>query len=289
MLKFSPRTRDFLRKRKPPEAFWRLMALLAIKSLNGWMATLNYRVFRYEKNSDPSEVDFKGPVIFVFWHEYIPFPVYTRPQCRLAMLLSQHQDAEILSHIASFAGLSTVRGSTNRGGTNALRELLEKGRGLNLAITPDGPRGPRRRLAQGCIYVASRLQIPIVPVGFGYDRPWRNSSSWDKFAIPRPFSRARAVLGPRLWIPPNLDREGIEIHRQWIEDQLESMTRNAERWAEGQFSVEGDEILYRSTPRRRISAAARNPQSLTGDTANSGSSAGETSASDPTNGLKIAS
>ncbi|MFK7737623.1 MAG: lysophospholipid acyltransferase family protein [Pirellulaceae bacterium] len=288
MLKFSPRTRDFLRKRKPPQAFWRLMALLGIQTLNAWMSTLNYRVFRYEKDSDPADENFAGPVIFVFWHEYIPFPVYTRPHCRLAMLLSQHQDAEILSHIASFAGLSTVRGSTNRGGTNALRELLEKGRGLNLAITPDGPRGPRRRLAQGCIYVASRLQIPIVPVGFGFDRPWRNNRSWDKFAIPRPFSRARAVLGPKLWIPTNLDREGIEVHRQWIEDQLECMTGHAERWAEGQFSVEGDEILYRSPPPQRVPPAARN-LSLPADSAQGCSPAEDPSTDAPSNGLKIAS
>ncbi|MEZ6074563.1 MAG: DUF374 domain-containing protein [Pirellulaceae bacterium] len=107
---------------------------------------------------------FDGPAIYVFWHETIPLPIYMRPNCRLSMLLSQHQDAEVLSHVAHFAGLQVVRGSSNRGGTSALRTMIERGKGMSLAITPDGPRGPRRVLAQGCIYLSSRLQIPIVPI-----------------------------------------------------------------------------------------------------------------------------
>lgn len=249
MPKLSVKTRKFLRRQKPPPVFWRMAAFAGIKTLDTWMSTLNYRMFRYDAAADPGDATFRGPVIFVFWHEYIPFPVYTRPHSRLAMLLSQHQDAEILSHVAGFAGLDTVRGSTSRGGTSALKELVARGRGMSLAITPDGPRGPRRKLAQGCIYLSSRLQIPIVPLGIGYDRPWRNRSAWDQFAIPRPFSRCRAVLGPRIQIPPNLSREEIEGHRVWIEHQLEYLTTKAENWAEGIINVGGSEILYRTPPR----------------------------------------
>lgn len=139
------------------------------------MSTLSYRGATYEPGTDPSKDDFDGPAIFIFWHEYIPAPLYLRPHARLASLLSQHQDAEILTHAAHFAGLGTVRGSTRRGAISALRGLLAQGRGLSLAITPDGPRGPRRVLAAGCIYLASRLQIPLVPMGIGYDRPWRSA------------------------------------------------------------------------------------------------------------------
>ena len=165
------------------------------------------------------------------------------------MVLSQHQDAEVLSHVAHFAGLAVVRGSSNRGGTAALREMIERGKGMSLAITPDGPRGPRRKLAQGCIYLSSRLQIPIVPIGIGYDRPWRNRSSWDQFAFPRPFSRCRAILGPRLQMPSQIDKEAIEHYRQWVEQQLETLTTLAEDWAERRCHVAGAEILFRSPPR----------------------------------------
>ncbi len=158
-----------------------------------------------------------------FGTSYIPAPLYLRPNARLAILLSQHQDAELLSEAAHFAGLETVRGSTHRGGTAALKGLLSAGRGRNLAITPDGPRGPRRELAPGCIYLSSRLQIPLILLGVGYDRPWRYRRVWDQFAIPRPFSRARVVSSPRLQIPPDLDREQIEHYRVWIQNTLNDL------------------------------------------------------------------
>lgn len=258
MLKLKVSTRQLLRRQKPPRAFWRLCALTGIKSLNAWMSTLNYRMFRQEIEADPAEECFRGPNIFVFWHEYIPCPVYLRHHCRLAMLLSQHQDAEILSHMAGFAGLETVRGSSSRGGTTALRELIHCGKGINLAITPDGPRGPRRQLAQGCIYLSSRLQIPIVPIGFGYDRPWRNPKSWDQFAVPRPFSRCRAVMGPRIQIAPDLERRELEWNRQWIEQQLQQVTELAEQWAESKIHIAGSEPLARSSSPGSHLAAKQN-------------------------------
>ncbi len=238
--------RQFFRRWKVPTALWRLVGLIVIKSLDAWMATLSYRVARYDPSVDPADARFRGPAIFIFWHEYIPLPIHLRPNCRLSMLMSQHQDAEVLSHIAHFAGLEVVRGSSNRGGSAALRTMIERGRGMSLAITPDGPRGPRRQLAQGCIYLSSRLQIPIVPIGVGYDRPWRNRSSWDKFAFPRPFSRCRAILGPRLQMPPNIEKQDIEHYRQGVEQQLAQLTALAEDWAERRCHVAGSEILYRS-------------------------------------------
>ncbi|QDV26992.1 lysophospholipid acyltransferase family protein [Aureliella helgolandensis] len=263
MAKLSLRTRQFLRRQKPPAVFWRLSGFLMIKFLNTWMSTLSYRMVRYEREADPADELFTGPVIFVFWHEYIPFPIYTRPHCRLAMLLSQHQDAEILSHVAHFAGLEAVRGSTSRGGTAALRELIDRGSGMSLAITPDGPRGPRRQLAQGAVYLSSRLQIPIVAIGIGYDRPWRNHSSWDKFAIPRPFSRCRAVLGPRMQIAADLDRTQIESERVRIESQLNQLTTLAEDWADSKIEMQGSEKLFRSPPRSDKTSRIQQPNQPT--------------------------
>jgi len=238
--------RKFFRRRTIPPVLWRVCGFVLIKSLNAWMSTLSYRAVRYDASADPADESFRGPVIYVFWHEVIPLPVYLRPYCRLSMLVSQHQDAEILSHIAHFAGLEVVRGSSNRGGTTALRELIARGRGMSLAITP---RGPRRQLAQGCIYLSSRLQIPIVPVGIGYDRPWRNRRSWDHFAFPRPFSRCRAVLGPRLQMPSHIEKQSMEHYRSWVEQQLMLLTNLAEDWAEKRCNLSGSEILYRSAPR----------------------------------------
>lgn len=204
--------------------------LVAATLVRNWMSTLDYKVAYYDSSVDPVKPHWSGQKIYLFWHEYILFPLFLRGHSNLAMLLSRHNDAEILSHAAHHLGFEFVRGSTSRGGAAALRELLRRSRNMNLTITPDGPRGPRRVLAQGPIYLSSKLGIPLVLMGFGYDQPWR-MNSWDRFAIPRPYSRARAVVSPALQIPPDLDREGVERYRTQAQNLMNRLTCEAEAWA----------------------------------------------------------
>lgn len=211
---------------------------LLAAATRAWMSTLDSQAVFYDRNLDPASAQFAGPCIFIFWHEYIVYPFYLRGNCQIAMLLSQHQDAEWLSEAARHMGFQTVRGSTNRGGVSAIRKLIERSRMMNLAITPDGPRGPRRQLAPGAIFLASRLGIPLVPLGFGYDRPWRIRRAWDQFAIPRPYSRARAIIGPAIQVPAGLERDELETQRAHIESVLETITRAAEEWAAGGHRLE---------------------------------------------------
>jgi hypothetical protein len=220
----------------------KLGGLLGAAFVRSWMSTLDYKVAFYDPAIDPAQPQCQGQKIHVFWHEYILFPIYLRGHCNLAMLLSRHRDAEILSHAAYHLGFAFVRGSTNRGGVAAIRELLRKSHKMHLAITPDGPRGPRRRLAPGAIFLASRLQLPLVATGYGYDRPWR-LKSWDRFAIPRPLSRARAVAGPPIHVPPKLDRSGLEYFRRQIERLLNRLTDEAEAWAESGTRKVGQYML----------------------------------------------
>ena len=208
----------------------RLGGLLGATAIRSWMRTLDYKAALYDRTIDPASPECRGQKIYLFWHEYILFPIFLRGHCNLAMLLSLHRDAEILSRVAYHLGFEFVRGSTRRGGVAALRQLLAKSRHMHLTLTPDGPRGPRRHLAPGAIFLASRLGLPLVVMGFGYDRPWR-VNSWDRFAIPRPFSRARAVTSPQIHVPPNLDRDGIEHFRRKVEELLNRLTDEAEAWA----------------------------------------------------------
>jgi lysophospholipid acyltransferase (LPLAT)-like uncharacterized protein len=218
--------------------------LLVALVTSRWMSTLDYRGALYDERADPVHPEFRGPAIFLFWHEYIPFLFYLRGHCGIAMLLSRHQDAEWLAKAARHMGFETVRGSTNRGGVSALRELFQRGRAMNLAITPDGPRGPRRTLAPGAVFVASRLGIPLIPIGLGYECPWR-LSTWDKFAVPRPFSRARAIAGPPVFLARDLDREGLELARQQVESDLNQLTEAAEHWAETGKRMQNERPLRR--------------------------------------------
>jgi lysophospholipid acyltransferase (LPLAT)-like uncharacterized protein len=221
----------------------KLGGLLATAAVRKWIGTLDRRVAYYDAAVEPS-LPSRRKRIYIFWHEYILLPIYIWGHCNVAMLLSRHRDAEILSRVAFHLGYDFVRGSTNRGGTAALRELLAKSRHMHLTITPDGPRGPRRQLAPGAIYLASKLGMPLVAMGHGYDRPWR-AASWDRFALPRPFSRARIIFSPEINVPPHLDRGGLEHFRQRVEALMNRLTGEAEAWAESRRRVPGEVVIRR--------------------------------------------
>ncbi len=235
----------------------RLTGLLAAKGIQAWMSTLKYRALWHDQTVDP-RFESDQQRIYVFWHEYIFMPLYLRPHCNLAMLLSRHKDADILACVGQHTGFGCVRGSTNKGASAALLELTRRGKHMHLAITPDGPRGPRRQMAIGPIYLASRLGLPIVPLGFGLDRPWR-MKSWDSFAVPRPFSQARGIVGQEIHIPADLERDDLELHRQQVEQRLTAVTVEAEQWATSGEHREG-EVRERSRRRKQTQKASKQAQ-----------------------------
>ncbi len=247
------------KKRRMPALWMKLGGLAAAEGIRAWMSTLDYRGVFYDRAVDPV-LGIGGLRIYIFWHENILIPLYLRGHCNLAMLLSQHPDAEILARVAHHMGFDCVRGSTYRGGAKAMWELFDRGHSQHLTITPDGPRGPRRQLAQGPIYLASRLQLPLVVMGFGYDRPWR-VNSWDQFAVPRPFSRGRAVIGPPLMLPRDLDREGLERCRERVEQLLNNFTCEAEAWAVAGTRKVGEVVIAPGHPSvPRLFESSRTPQ-----------------------------
>jgi lysophospholipid acyltransferase (LPLAT)-like uncharacterized protein len=148
------------------------------------------------------------------------------------VLISQHADGQLIAEVCRHLGFRTVRGSTTRHGVEALRQMLKAARRAHLGITPDGPRGPRRQVQPGLVYVAAKTGLPIVPAGFAYDRPWR-ARSWDRFAMPRPWSRATCVTADPITVPAELTREGLEEYRRRVEEALLSATDAAERLALG--------------------------------------------------------
>lgn len=209
-----------------------------------WMDTLDIRETFYDRTVETAIADPPTRRIYLFWHEYILLPLDRRGRNGITMLLSRHRDADILAKIARRVGFGTVRGSTFDGGSASLRELIQTSRTQHLTITPDGPRGPRRKLSLGPIFLASKLQLPIVPLGFGYDRPWR-LNSWDRFAIPRPFSKARVIWGPQMHIPKRIDRVGLEHYRVEVERMITYLCGEAEAWAESGTRREGERMCVR--------------------------------------------
>ncbi len=215
-----------------------------------WMSTLEFKAWFVDPKVDPAYSPLPRR-IYLFWHEYLLLPFYLRGHCEVAMLLSRHRDAAILAEAGRLMGFELIRGSTRRGGTEALCRLLRQGQTKHIAITPDGPRGPRRHLAPGAVYLASRSEMPVVLIGIGYDRPWRIRRAWDQFAVPRPFSRARAILSEEIFVPSQADRAALESYRFYLEVRLNELTLQAEHWAASGARKPGEKIVWRQPCRHR--------------------------------------
>jgi len=142
-------------------------------------------------------------------------------------LVSEHRDGELITQIARCMGGDTIRGSSTRGGERALRAMLEKADHTRMAITPDGPRGPRRQMPLGPIYLASRAAMQIVPVGICPRSAWR-AKSWDKMAIPKPFMPVYVQVGAPIHVPADLPRSDMEEYRLICERGLSESQAAAE-------------------------------------------------------------
>jgi lysophospholipid acyltransferase (LPLAT)-like uncharacterized protein len=164
------------------------------------------------------------------------------------VLISEHADGELIAQVCKHLGLGVARGSTTRHGAEGLLEMIRSAAGRHLAITPDGPRGPRRCVQQGVVYLAALTGLPVAPVGFAYGRCWR-AGSWDRFAVPRPFTTGYTVTAEPIKVPLKTvrTREGLETYRQRIETALLDVTTRAERWAETGLSPPSAEPVVDAT------------------------------------------
>jgi lysophospholipid acyltransferase (LPLAT)-like uncharacterized protein len=177
-----------------------------------------------------------GQYILVFWHSRLALMPFGYPGDRIAVLASTHRDSELLGLVLKRFGVARARGSSTRGGVAGLRELLRRVRdGYDLGITPDGPRGPRRRVKAGVIATAAFTGKPIVPVAVAASRGLR-IPTWDRTLVPFPFSRGAFLYGEPLIVPRGLTGEQSEALRVSLEHALDSLTDEADR-AVG-FSIE---------------------------------------------------
>jgi len=151
------------------------------------------------------------PFIFVLWHSrFLPLLALHKRK-GIVVLISRHRDGAYLADVAESWGYRPVRGSTQRGGEVGLlgivRALQE---GAIVAVTPDGPRGPRERVKPGAIAAAQHAGVPIVAVGTQTQSAWY-LQSWDRMSIPKPFAAIDVRYAPPVHIGPGEDGLGQGI------------------------------------------------------------------------------
>ncbi len=165
-----------------------------------------------------------SPVVFTLWHGQM-LPILYAHRQPTGVMISEHKDGEIIAQIVGSLGFFGVRGSSSRGGIRALLGAVQAlNGGANMAITPDGPRGPRHTFAQGALILAQRAGVPIVPIVASVDRKWV-LGSWDGFEIPKPFARVTILYAPPQPVVGNSARDGAARTDEFAAHMMDAVRR----------------------------------------------------------------
>ncbi len=168
-------------------------------------------------------------LIYAIWHgRILMLPCLYARAHRVHVMASRSRDGELEARFLQRFGVEVVRGSTTRGGSEALRALVHAlRRGREAVITPDGPRGPAYVVQPGIIALARLTGAPIIPLTFSAAPAWR-LKSWDEFLIPKPFARGVVSFGPPLFVPRSADRALEQALSKQLESTLRALTWQAD-------------------------------------------------------------
>ena len=195
---------------------WRARWLIALgfRLLQIWARTLRYEIDdRAGVIGKPVNENYIGAL----WHNrLLIFPFVLRrffPNRRGAALISASRDGDLLADAIKRLDFDVVRGSSSRLGARAILQLTDVlASGRDVVITPDGPRGPAYELGPGIIFLAQKSGAPVVPVNMEYSSYWR-LKSWDRFILPRPFSKVRVIIGQSHHVRSTSTPEEFETER----------------------------------------------------------------------------
>ena len=215
----------------------KLAAALAVGLLRLLFRTLRIKIVDAEWLSGYAD---HGPerYFFCMWHDSFLIPIFAGRPRNMAALASQHHDASHLTEAMKMVGILTVRGSTNRGGVGALRQMMEVAKNYHICITPDGPRGPRRQMKSGIVFLASRTGRPVVPVISACERSWRIQGNWTDLMIPKPFTTVYGLTGEPINVPPKLSREELDHYTSMLQEAMDRLDAEAQRLAHGTEQTE---------------------------------------------------
>jgi lysophospholipid acyltransferase (LPLAT)-like uncharacterized protein len=179
---------------------------------------------RYHERAHYDDARRAGGLVLAMWHGEFLVPLVEHGADPLHAIISQSNDGELITRIGEGFGLTGIRGSSSRGGAAALAAMVQGLReGQTVAVTVDGPRGPRFSVAPGAALASRRAGVPIIPIRIAARRAWQ-MRSWDRFLIPKPFAAVDVSYGPPLWVP-DAKGEGIESANAAVAEALRAAGR----------------------------------------------------------------
>jgi len=192
-------------------------------------ATVKFEIEGWENFEAASQAS-KLP-IYAFWHNRVFLATYFWRDRRIVVMTSRSFDGEYIARFIQRFGYGAARGSSTRGGAGAFVEMVRQMRaGYPAAFTIDGPKGPRYLAKMGAVLLAKKTGHPVLPFTVAAKKFWEASKSWDGFQVPKPFSRVRVVIAPPIFVPADVDHEGLRAKRDELQRALDDVNQRGDEW-----------------------------------------------------------
>src|SRR5229473_6165138 len=177
------------------------------------------------ENWEAASRDEKIP-IYTFWHNRIFLATYFWQRRGIVVMTSRSFDGEYIARFIQRFGYGAARGSSTRGATGAIVEMIRLMRaGSPTAFTIDGPKGPRYVAKMGAVLLAKKTGNPILPFTIAAEKFWEARKSWDRFRVPKPFTRARVDIAPPIFVPADADEALLNSKRDELQNALHELNR----------------------------------------------------------------
>ncbi len=181
-------------------------------------------------NWEAASRDGKIP-IYTFWHNRVFLATYFWRRRGIVVMTSQSFDGEYIARFIQRFGYGAARGSSTRGATGAIVEMVRLMRtGCPTAFTIDGPKGPRYVAKMGAVLLAKKTGNPILPFTITARKSWEAKKSWDGFQTPKPFTRARVDIARPIYVPSDATDEVLEAKRDELQRALDQINQQGEEW-----------------------------------------------------------
>ena len=169
--------------------------------------------------------------IYTFWHNRVFLSTYFWRQRQIVVMTSQSFDGEYIARFIQRFGCGAARGSSTRGATGAVVEMVRLMRaGCATAFTIDGPKGPQYVAKMGAVLLAKKTGNPILPFTITARKFWEAKRSWDRLQVPKPFTRALVGIAPPITIAADIDDKGLNLKRDQLQQALDELNQKGEAW-----------------------------------------------------------
>ena len=208
----------------------RVSGFLFANVMRALFCTLRLDV-RTAYNANPYAASGDARRVYAVWHDSMVIAAFGGRHVRTIALTSHHRDGSFVASVLKAIGVPVVRGSTGNRGGNAVREILTSAFDNDIVMTPDGPRGPCRKISRGVVFLASRSGRAIVPTAFSCEKSWTIRGSWSDLVIPKPFSSVYLLAGDPMEVPADVSRDKLIGYAARIQRQMDRLDAQARRLA----------------------------------------------------------